>query len=143
MLLIPKPATSWMPSYTLCLPGWFFSQQSTDSDLSSGAASRALQDPPAAQHSWMKGSLPSPNTTQSPKSPAELYSFRCNRVPEYEELVITPIVCQAGTLGAGLPPPAQAGTIILLSLCQGSSQALQHHPAASDNKLQHGGRTQK
>lgn len=67
MLLIPKPSTSWLPSYPLCLPGWFFSQQSTDRDLSPGAASRALQDPPAAQHSWMKGSLPSPNTTQPPK----------------------------------------------------------------------------
>lgn len=58
-------------------------------------------------------------------------------------MVITPIMCQAGTLGAGLPPPAQAGTIILLSLCQGGRQALQHHPAASDNKLQHRGRTQQ
>lgn len=54
-------------------------------------------------------------------------------------MVITPIMCQAGTLRAGLPPAAQAGTIILLSL----SQALQHHPAASDNELQHGRRTQQ
>lgn len=58
-------------------------------------------------------------------------------------MVITPIMCQAGTLGAGLPPPAQAGTILLLSPCQGGSQALQHHLAAAENELQHSGRTQQ